>query len=152
MRLAAVLALGMLVGCGGGSGSRDPVTHVTLVQGGIGGSDARAFWDEDGNTSIAIYEWTTTDRVGLLEHELWHLLTRDLGHPNPYGCISYVRVADYAENGEPVPGFPCSTELTQVFEAGRVLTVSFPEDPVCLLEAAAFWNDALGTTAVEVVP
>lgn len=144
MRLA-FLALIFLAACGGGaSSSFDPVTHVVLTD--SIGADAHAWWNDSG-TGIDIYKWTDTPRASLLAHELWHLLTRNGDHPNPWGCISYQSVYDY---GDDPPSFPCSMELDQVLEQGRHLTVTFPEDPEPLLEAAAFWNDALGYTAVAV--
>lgn len=150
MRRPAVLLLGLLAACGSGAGTgaEDPVTHVLLVED-LGpdpaGGDLLGYssWSEEGS-SIKLRERTSSaTRLAILEHELWHQLTRIENHPNPSGCVSTL---------DGLSGFyPCPEEIAQVNDAARVVELSFPADPDCARDAAAWWNEALGREAVVVV-
>lgn len=135
----------LLAACGGlGSvSSPDPVTHVYLVET-IGGShEGWTSWSAAGDTSIELLASLRGRRLWVLRHELFHLLTHIEGHPNPPDCISSDII---------VIAGPCPEEAAQANAAGRVVEISFPDDPGCALDAAAWWNAGLGREAVRVVP
>lgn len=149
MRRIIAAAFVLVAACGGGGGgpkdTYDPVTHVALTDTTYGG---RAEWGPAGS-SIVIWEGTAPHfRLLTLCHEIWHIATQHEGHPNGCGCVSY---EDIACPFDPPPLVPCPAEVEQFLVTGRVVTISFPEDPACAEAAAAFWNTAAGVEMVMVV-
>lgn len=144
MKSTAALLLSLLASCGSGGGAPDPVTHVRLAAY-LDGHAGYSTWDDGGSGVELLDTLSPLSREAVLRHELWHLLTRSEGHGNPPGCVSC------GEGGALHLPSPCPEEVEQVNAAGRVETISFPEDVGCALDAAAFWNTALGREAVVVV-
>jgi hypothetical protein len=148
MRWTPALLLLLVAACGSGGGAESPADAVTLVALVADGPMGYARWDADGS-SIDILDCPENDippvRRSTLKHELWHLLTRIEGHPNPRDeCVS----------GSPMLPFlvsPCEAEIAEINEANRVVTISFSEDPLCASECADWWNFWLGRKAVVVV-
>jgi hypothetical protein len=146
----ALLALLLLTACGSGGGVAPPADAVTLIALTATTPDGQmgyARWDEHGS-SIGILDCPENDitfvRRATLKHELWHLLTHIEDHPNPReACIS----------GSPIVlvPMPCADEIAQANESNRVVTIRFPEDPLCANECADWWNFWLGRDAVLVV-
>lgn len=118
------------------------MTAVYLVDSLPDGDAARAYWDSGGSHIEIVAVFEGENRRALLEHELWHLLTLDRGHPNGAGCVSQSDAL-----AEEVVA-PCEDEVEQVRAGGRLVRVSFPEDRACAVDAAYFWNLGLGRVVV----
>lgn len=140
-----VAAVAGLTACGGGggrAGDYDPVTHVAYVGSLPDGAVGLSHWDSHGSRIELVPVVDRATQVLILEHELWHVLTRDGDHPNDPPCVSTGGVYPATE--------PCPEELAQVLEAGRVVRIDFPEDETVAQDAAFFWNFAAGRYVVLV--
>lgn len=145
MRKLLSIASLSLAACGGGFHNFDAVTHVSIekLDPQYGGY---ATWDKDGNTHIfinAIYPATYHDIM--LEHEIWHILTRLSEHLNESAdCISNDFQTKYLEK-------PCEAEVEQVIQSGLTMILDFPDDVEASIRAANWWNQAVGYEIIKVI-
>lgn len=140
MRFALLAFLLCACGGGGSNGPRDPEVFVHLVADLPDGEYGYSSWGED-SADIFILDWLPeAQRILILKHELWHVLTLDGDHPNDPPCVSSPGAYPALD--------PCPEEVAQVNAKGRSVRLVFDEDYPAAEEAALWWDQACGRAAV----